>query len=198
MVWAVEYWQVAKSILEIAIYRVGERHFEQQFEKDLEAHLAALEKRAGISIRGAPPPRILHVSKERFRESYGGPWRYNQVIGWLRLHAGDFAVLGDLWLCDAKHFQRRMVSKRFFFEGTEVILHRVEEDLSSSEIFTRIQGQLNRYHQAWRSRGFTMDLACLEDLGHFIDWRSLLRKAGSSYRAPHELVDFGGTRLAIK
>lgn len=182
------------SFIEIAIYRCGEADFDSQLEMDVADALKDIEQRGG-----APPdkaPQTYRNAEEHFRDAYGGPWRYNQVIGWLRLYAGGSWILADVWLCDGKRFRRRMRDKCFHYIGSEVVAEFTAE-LSSSEIFDHLCKKLLEFERGWRRRGFVLELECLMEVGRFVNWRALVHKEGQRQRGPVALYGFKSTRLEL-
>jgi hypothetical protein len=182
---------VSKGVLDIAVYRVSETQFERQHDEDLAARLASLARQTG----GDTSPRLRGLIEERYRQDYG-PWQFNQIIAWLRLHVCRFAVQADLWLCDAKVYRRRVRHKRFYLSGTVPVVVDAEP-LSSDEILRGISAEFLRFDRAWRRKGLALDLGCLTDIGPFLDWRALLSSAGAPRTRVLELYEFRGTRLAL-
>lgn len=172
---------MAAYFFEIPIYRCGEEQFLSQRDKDLAKHLEWLTHVSGVPPERAP---VSHNNaKASFIDSYGGPWRYNQIIGWLLMRAGRSSIGADLWLCDAKRFHRRMRYKRFYYLGTQFIAQ-CSQELSSEQILSQIMSELRGYNLAWRRRGIVLDLDCLVRIGFCVDWRSLLDSADGPIRAP--------------
>jgi hypothetical protein len=177
------------------IYRCSEERFLSQFEKDAERHLDWIEQHSGVGR--ATAPEIYQSFRESFRDSYGGPWRYNQAIGWLRLHGARSWIRADVWLCDGSRFLRRMRHKHFHYRGTEIVM-KCPPSLSSSEIFERLRQQLENYQRAWRGRGFVLDLECFLDIGPFVNWRRAVDQQRLEGRMPVEVIRFRGTPLVIQ
>lgn len=185
---------MAAYFFEIPIYRCGEEQFLSQRDRALAEHLKWL-----TDVSGVPPERapVSHNNaKSSFIDSYGGPWRYNQIIGWLRMSAGRSSIAADLWLCDAKRYARRMRYKRFYYLGTQFVAQ-CPQELSSEQIFLQIMSRLREYNLAWRRRGIVLDLECLARIGPSVDWRSMLENADGPIRAPKTLEGFEDTPLAF-
>jgi hypothetical protein len=185
---------MAAYIFDIPIYRCSERRFELQFAKDLSEHLASLESRSGGITRSQAPTTYAGAGQD-FRESYGGPWRFNQIIAWLRLCASSSSICADLWLCDAKRFRRAPRRRRFQFVGTEAVV-RFRPRNTSREIFAALLHRLDEYEEGWKPRGFVLDRGAIVRLGPFVNWRQALKHAGRVH-SPVWLYGFKGTPLAI-
>jgi hypothetical protein len=180
---------VSKDIFDIAIYRVSEERFKSQHDRHLADHLASLARQTG----GETSPRLRGLIEARYLQEWG-PWQFNQIIGWLRLHACRFAVNADVWLSDAKVFQRRMRNKRFYLYGTEPVVVDAGS-LSSDEIHGKIVAELSRFGRAWRRKGFFLDLGAAVHSSAFLNWHGVLSAAGEPRRRVNELYKFRGTRL---
>jgi hypothetical protein len=180
---------VSKDLFDIAIYRVSEERFKSQHDSHLADYLASLARQTGGEIS----PRLRGLIEARYLQEWG-PWQFNQIIGWLRLHACRFAVNADVWLSDAKTYQRRMRNKRFCLYGTEPVVV-VAESLSSDEIHGKVVAELSRFSRAWRRKGFFVDLGAVIDSGAFFNWHGFLSAAGKPRRRVNELYKFRGTRL---
>ena len=181
-------------IFELPIYRCSEQQFESQYTKAWQSHLASLEKRSG-GVTWEQAPITYQSAESEFRDSYGGPWRYNQVIAWLRLCAGRSSICADLWLWNAKRFRRKPREKQLLFIGTEVIAQCGPQN-TSPQIFAEVCRCFDTYEVAWRRRGYALERGCFMRLGPFVDWRRVLDHA-SSIHSPMWLEDFEGTPLAL-
>jgi hypothetical protein len=106
------------SVFDIPVYRCSEHRFELRFAKDLFEHLASFEARSG-GIARSQAPTAYAAAEQHFRESYGGPWRFTQIIAWLCLCPASSSICADLWVSDAKRFRRAPRQRRFQFVGTE-------------------------------------------------------------------------------
>lgn len=185
---------MSTAIFELPVYRCGEQQFESRYTADLQFHLASLEKRSGGVTREQAPTTYCSA-QSAFLDSYGGPWRYNQVIAWLQLCVGRSSICADLWLWNAKQFRRAPRKKKFWFIGTESIV-KCEPRSASPQIFTALSRRFDTYETAWRRRGFVLDRECIMQLGPFVNWRQLLNHA-SAVRSPKWLEGFNGTPLSI-
>jgi hypothetical protein len=179
---------------EIPIYRCSEERFLSRRDKALVEHLKWLADVIGVSRERAPVN--YNNTESSFIDSYGGPWRYNQIIGWLRMSVGCSSIAADLWLCDAKRYARRMRYKRFYYRGTVLVAQSLR-DLSSERILFQIMSRLREYNLAWRKRRIVLDLDCLARIGPSVDWRSMLESVEEPIRAPKMLERFEGTPLAL-
>ena len=110
--------------------------------------------------------------KQHFWETYGGPWRYNQVIGWMRFYILGSQIRGELWLMVGKRFHRKS-HNQIRWIGKVFEIHSFPDE-SSEQIFERIEQEFEELQNKWRRKGRVMDLECFRTLAPCIDWRKLV------------------------
>ena len=113
--------------------------------------------------------------EDHLQKSFGGPWTFNEIVGYIRLHFLGTQVRGELWMVDKK----RIVKSR-----TKLILwqsHKVsyEEDFpfnaSNEQVFRAILAYLDHAKKELKDR--VLDTSHFERIGKFVDWNAL-RRAG--------------------
>lgn len=160
-------------IFDIPVYRCTE----EQFYADMDA---AVSKRhdeifatTGISRKNAP--ESYKNMEEHTRQTFGGPWNFNQVVGWLRLFAESSHVGGHLWWIDAKRIQRVMRQKRFFLTTiSDVLSNYFTSEDDSESIYRRTIEDIERLTKQRPLKDRHVDLETFLNIGPHIDWRGLL------------------------
>lgn len=104
----------------------------------------------------------------------GGPWQFNQVVGWLRLFVEGSTIGCHLWWVDAKRLNRRMRKKRLYLTTFSDVLGAWFPDQSSSEIFEKLDSRLSDITRRPPYVNRYVDLSVFHRLGPFIDWRGML------------------------
>src|ERR1700730_12875790 len=66
-------------------------------------------------------PKQCELIEHEFRRGFGGPWDFNQIVGWLRLYIEGREIGGHLWWVDAKRLQTRM-RKTFYLASSSNVL----------------------------------------------------------------------------
>jgi hypothetical protein len=160
-----------RHILEIPIYRIPRDAFYSQFERDRNRHLDRKRKLGGIQPSQLPNWEI-GVS-DRFSESYGAPWRYNQVVGWLRLFRLGIQLRADIWLTQAKRYSRRMAYKRLLLVGKGFEIWVGPSD-SDADIVARLRTEFEDIERSYRSKRFVLDLECFNNLAPYVQWHELM------------------------
>lgn len=158
-----------REFFEIAIYRVAEERFQRQFEA------AWTKTKVGIdaNYEGAAPQDRLAYFKDYVWRDFGMPWRYNQVIGWIRLYVLGNQIRGELWRHQAKRYQRNIARRRYECEGKAFELYVYPED-SNKAIAERLREELLSFQNELGNGRFVLDLQCFDSLAPSIDWHLLL------------------------
>jgi hypothetical protein len=157
-----------RDFFEIAIYRVTS----DRLHKEYEAAKAKMVRGVNANYGGKTPPDTLLLLEDSFWRRYGMPWRYNQAIGWLRLHAFGHQVRGELWLHEAKRYQR-VGHKHYIHQGKAFECYVYPED-SNPAILKRVREDLLTFQRGFHRGRFTLDLQCFDELAPSIDWHRLL------------------------
>jgi hypothetical protein len=112
--------------------------------------------------------------KGHAHEVFGGPWQFNQIVGWLRLFTEGNGLGGHLWMVNAKRMSRTM-KKRFYLRSASNALSGFfppncandeifKITLESIEILARSDWLTSRY----------FDLNTFKRIGPFVEWRQLV------------------------
>ena len=140
-------------------------------------HAAALEHEQARYL--GPLEALLHtephqyeMARRRFQADRGYPWRYNEVVGWIRLYVLGDQIRGDVWLAEEKRLTRRG-PRSFRCRGKAIEIQLWPEDLSHV-IFGKILSEISALRKQLLFRRRHIDVACLQQIGPFIDWRRLL------------------------
>jgi len=128
--------------------------------------------------------RLLRISESHFWETYGGPWRFNQVVGWVRLFVLGTQIRGDLWMANAKRLTRAG-QRRFRFSGKAFEMS-CYEDMASEQIRAEVEERLRSCVRDPRSGRLHIDLECFRVASQFLDWRSLCDAGRTRWRSDGE------------
>ena len=160
-----------RFFFEIPIYRISHDRFNQEYDDALLRHWENFAQLSGYTRDNIPETSRLHV-EQHFWETYGGPWHYNQVIGWVRLYILGLQVRGDLWRMVGKRYTRKSRNQiRLIGKILEIHFGRSE---SSEEILTRVEQRLQLIRNEWHKSKRVLDLECFQTLAPCINWRALL------------------------
>ena len=164
---------LGKCFFEIPIYRCDRNQHTKETEKERTDFIAS-------RFQFAPelPQKIykqLHTDAENdFNVNRWYPWRYNEIVGWIRLCGDGTRIVGELWHIKAKTIRRRLVKKEFFCAFMKFIELNVHSNDSSEEIFKKICTELEQLNSKRLFKKRYIDIDIFKTIGPFIDWRQLL------------------------
>jgi hypothetical protein len=146
------------------VYRLPESDYHEDQDRYVQAQL----DRAGGTTRDADIQRGI---REHARQSYGGPWRYNEIIGYIRLHFLGSQIRGDYFVVQAKRIVK--TRRKIFWR----VSHKCAPEVEIPKVATSaaIFGAINSYVQRCRRelRGRFIDDSDLMALGKYMDWKGL-------------------------
>jgi hypothetical protein len=164
-------------IFDIPVYRLTS----DEFDAEIELHLAKRVKwlRSYDSQRRPLSPERRDQQLHSIIADSGGPWQFNQIIGWLRLFAEGRTIGCHMWWVDAKRINRRMRRKRLYLSTFSDVLGAWFPKESSSEIFATLLQRLSEMVGERPYANRYIDLDVFRRLGPFVDWRGILDQPAS-------------------
>lgn len=99
-----------------------------------------------------------------------GPWRFNQIVGWVRVYRLGDQLRGEYWSIKAKRFGLQVKKKRLTPQGKAFEIWPGDKE-TSEQIFHRMCQKLRAFEKELQGR--VLDLESFEKLGRFVDWRQL-------------------------
>ena len=112
--------------------------------------------------------------RQRIGRSFGGMWRYNEIIGYIRLHFLGTQIRGEYYAVRAKRIVRTR-RKEFEYKTWNLAGEiSIPPDASNEEIFDAVRRYVGRCRGVLTRR--VVDDESLEALGPHIDWQALFTK----------------------
>jgi len=163
-----------KYFFDIPIYRCPVEKHTQELDNAKKARLQNL-----IDIHG---PEVMKSESYKwvandFDRVEWYPWRYNEVIGWIRLYAAGSQVKGELWFTNAKRIRRDLKRNRIYYRG-KAFERTIRKNQASTEIIKIICEELAIQEKKYPVKGRYLDIETFCRIGEFINWRQLLRLEG--------------------
>ena len=162
------------NFLDIPVYRLPE----DDYYAERNAYADAGMTKHPLSTTPASPSTAPRLSPQdaamldHLFQSYGGPWRYNEIIGYLRLHFLGSQVRAEHWRVQRKRIVRTR-RKVFDFDHWKLAPEtELPVDGTSEEIFAAVMEHVQDCKAELKGR--YVDTSTLETLGPYIDWRGLL------------------------
>lgn len=156
-----------KYFFEIAVYKSKEDVYNSEMERERQEYLSKL-----MASRDEAPDSYAFAEKW-FDEKNWYPWRYNQIIGWLRLYILGTQVRAEYFFIDAKRITRRIKDKKFLWCGKAFELN-FDLPNSSSTIYSGICKALKGLSKKHPFKKGYIDLEAFYQIGPFVNWRTLI------------------------
>jgi len=163
--------------LDLPVYRLAEDHY----VADQNAHIDAVMTEHPLPDTPEHPCTATDLSepdsamRDHLWTSYGGAWRYNEIIGYIRLHFVGTQVRGEYWRVGTKRIVRTR-KKVFEWRNWKLAPETdIPVEADSAEIFRLVLEQVAQCRSELNGR--FVDTESLETLGPYLNWRALLDEA---------------------
>jgi hypothetical protein len=164
------------NIFEIPVYRCAKEAYYTEMHAKTVEHMEALQSKTGITREIAPDS--FRSNEEFFWARFGGPWDFNEVVGWVRLYAEPSSIGAQLWWVN-KRIQRRMRKVFRLTSESNILGTDFSPKDDSRTIFTKTLAQIESLGTQKPLKGRHLDLRAFRDIGPFVDWRALLDAAAT-------------------
>ena len=158
-----------KYIFDIPIYRCDIDKHTHELENERKKYQRLVVDAHGEEAIGSD---FYQRMGEYFDRDHWYPWRFNEIIGYIRIYAIGYHVKGELWLIKAKKIRRGLKNKKIFYRGKAFEL-RCFQTQSSEDIFDTIQLEVVTMQSQERFKKRLIDLSQFREIGPFIDWHGL-------------------------
>lgn len=157
-----------RHLFEIPIYRCPISKHTEELEARRSAWMALSHSSGNPSFASES-----FATPERYWEYHRWyPWRYNEIIGWLRLLRFGTQIQGELWFSSAKRIGPQP-TKPMFFQGKAFEVE-FDSRQTNPEIFSRLKLSIELFQKTKAMRGRFLDLECFSALSPSISWRHIM------------------------
>jgi hypothetical protein len=152
------------DFFDLPVYRL---HEEQYYEQQR----SYINERVEYAGGAEHDPDIIKQIREHARVTFGGPWQYNEIVGYIRLHFVGSQIRGEYFSPNARRATK--TRKKVFWLQTHKLAPEISISFNpkSEEIF----GIIKRYIDDCRKklpRRYIDDSQLLR-IGPFMDWKGL-------------------------
>lgn len=161
------------DFLDLPVYRIAK----DRYYTERDAHIDSVMTEHPLPITPQNPSKANlsgpdALMRDHLQQTYGGPWRYNEVIGHLRLHILGSQIRAEYWCIAAKRIVR--TRRKIFFPRDLKLVPEQELPIygSSENIYQAILAHVERCKKKLKDR--YVDTETLTALGPFIDWHALV------------------------
>lgn len=153
-------------LFDVPVYRLHPKAYEDAKA----AYTNNALDRVGLREAGSENAHLVDIYETRLWHKYGGAWRYNEIIGYIRLHILGDQVCGEWWAVDAKRIVRTR-TKQFEFKNWKLAPERrIPSQPSTEEIYRTILQYLDDCRREGELKDRYVDSKSLEAIGPFVDW----------------------------
>ena len=124
-------------------------------------------------------PESYQNSINYFDRTIWYPWRYNEIIGWIRLYVMGNQIRGEYYFDASGRIRKGIRKKKYVYCG-KAFEHHLFGDMTSQEIFNEIISvleKINKNEKPFKKR--YIDLTTFKTIGEFVDWKMLIDNLGA-------------------
>jgi hypothetical protein len=161
------------NVFDVPVYRLRR----DRYNKEMDEHIERQMYPPGASW--ADQMRALHEREPALRiqfhdhlwRSYGGMWRYNEIVGYIRLHFLGSQIRGEY----SSSIKKRLVrtrTKTFVYQTHKLAAEvTIPKDAASDEIFSLLnQYLLNCQHELPKVH---VDTTMFDAVAPYVEWQRL-------------------------
>ena len=163
----------AFHFLDLPVYRLPE----DEYYKQRSTYVDSMVKKYLPSITPSSPSiaKSLARQDDEFRRhvcnTYGGEWKYNEVMGHVRLHLLGSQIRGEYWRVKAKRIVRTRKKILEFCDWKLAPETELPTTGSNNEIYLAILEHVDDCRKELKKR--YLDAEQLTEIGPYVDWRAL-------------------------
>jgi hypothetical protein len=161
-----------RAFFDIPIYRVSKDEYAAEFDQYMNKldnkegpEAAALRKKLDQE-----DPESAEQRRDIFRDSFGGAWQFNEIIGYIRLDFLGSQVRGKLWMANVKRVVKTR-KRQLVQRSSEVVPVDIPRNATNDDVFRTIV----RYLEAAKAklRPYYVDTLIFDRIGPYVDWNRL-------------------------
>lgn len=148
-----------KNLFEIPVYRVTEADYNSK----MSAYIGKI-----TTIVQFP------AVEKYFRKNYGGDWRFNEVVGFLRFYQyGGNRIRCEYWETDSK--RKVLTRKKQFIKVSDSYCNELfSKSVSNPELIQTMNSAIEHCEKRLKNKKRFLDKELFDNTVNFIDWKSLL------------------------
>lgn len=164
-----------KYFFEIPIYRVSEVKYNEQMEDFIRKRVPTYEGfeqelQYRLKNPGEIHPDSLLVGL--LCREFGGPWLYNEIVGYLRLYLYHSQIRVEHWQHDVKRIVKSR--KKLYCRKSPKIIEEIniKDRSSKSEVKEAIEAAISACE--FKFKGFYLDLNYFNMMKDHVDWAGVI------------------------
>lgn len=159
-----------KYFFEISVYRISEAAYRKQMDNYLRRNLQTYDgvRNSFLQSRKAREIHPNEMLAGIYSKEYGGPWRYNEIIGYLRLYLFGNQIRVEYWQVQAKRIVKSR-KKLFGRKSPKVVDEVTVKDVTSNnKIKEAVEAAVKSCEVKFRER--CLDLHYFNAVKDHVNW----------------------------
>lgn len=162
--------------LDVPVYRLDEEAYYRQMNEYIDngSYPGLPEDNEAVRRMFRAHPGKEEFHRQHLRERFGGSWRYNEIIGYLRLHFLGAQIRGEWWRVASKRIvktRRKMIEYQTWNLAPEI---EVEDEATNEDIYALIRQYIADCSKLLGKK--YIDDSMLTNIGLHVDWRQVMRR----------------------
>lgn len=164
-----------RHIFDVPVYRLPEERYYRDMEQHIDGVLFPPKEQLSNTLRELDRinPSENDAARGHIATKYGGSWQFNEIVGYIRLFFLGSQVRGEYFAIGQKRIYR--TRRKIFVLKSLNLTPEIEicDLTSNAAILDAVLEYLSNCRKELKGRHIDSEL--LDNLGRFIDWRSVLR-----------------------
>lgn len=155
---------------DLPVYRVAPKKYQSDLTRAINAFVDDAHK--GLASRLESIKRARDAIGQHWYEKYG-PWQFNEIIGYVRLHFLGSQIRGEYFAVDKKRLVRTRTKTLIWRTHKLAPEIDIYPGTSNAEILARIEEYVEDCRKELPGR--FIDDRWVRQVGPYVDWNSLMR-----------------------
>ncbi len=167
-----------RYFFDVPVYRLPEERYYRERDKSIESAIYPEGSPSNEAMRAkeAADPNHNIAFRDHLQRTYGGCWRFNEIIGYIRLHFLGSQVRGEYYGVRKQRVVRTRTKTLEYQTWKLVPEIDVPYPYTNDEIFETVREYLKACRRELPCR--YVDTELFELVGKNIDWCSLYKEGG--------------------
>jgi hypothetical protein len=154
---------------DVPVYRLARDKYEAEQKAYIESVMFETETLREYYGQNRDQAEMMH---EHLWKRYGGPWQFNEIIGYIRLYFYGSQIRGEWWRLDAKRVTRTRTKMFLNLAWKVVYEEEIPSGSTSKQIYELILFYLKRAQEDKNLKRFYIDTSVFERIGPCVDWKA--------------------------
>lgn len=165
----------SEYIFDLPVYRCSKERHEKEMDEAMQNHLRSCFDEQGLTHL-ADPETVTRITAHA-NHSFGGPWQFNEIVGWVRLFPESFGIGAHVWFTEGKRLTRKMRKRFHLRTSSNSLWTHFHPPFENVEIYSGVLQALKELTKRSPVKGRVLDLSVFYRIGPYVDWSRLIEEA---------------------